>query len=139
MELRIAQRELGNLATPPLADFSNAYRLPEDCLRVLSAGSANRGRGLSYRIQQRTLCTDADNVVLTYIFRAHERDFPPFFNLALIARLSAEFCIPLTDSTSRWTSLYKVAEEELRRAKLTDAQEDTPPRFEDFTLTEGRN
>lgn len=135
----IAQRALGNLVEPPLADYSRAFELPEDCVRVLSAGITGRGRGLAYRIQRRRICVDADEVVLTYIFRADESDFPPFFNLALVARLAAEFCIPLTDSTSRWTSLYKIAEEELRRAKLTDAQEDTPPRFEDFTLTEDRS
>lgn len=134
----IAQRQLARHSVPPVADFSDAFELPDDCLRVLSAGSTRRGRGLSFRIQRRMLLADTDEVILTYVFRADERDFPPFFNLALIARLSAEFCIPLTDSTSRWTDLYKIAEEELRRAKLTDAQEDTPPRFEDFTLTEGR-
>jgi hypothetical protein len=134
----IAQRRLAKLAASPVADYESGFALPEDSLRIISAGAGARGRGLAYRIQQRTLYTNAEDVVLTYVFRAAEADFPPFFNLALIARLAAEFCIPLTDSTSRWASLYKIAEDELRRARLTDAQEDTPPYFEDFTLTEGR-
>lgn len=134
----ITQRSLARAAQIPLADHQWAFGLPEDCLRVLSAGSGGRGRGISYRIQSRLVCTDSDDVILTYLFRPDEGDFPPFFSLALIARLAAEFCIPLTDSTSRWTSLYRIAEDEFRRAKLMDAQEDTPPRFEDFTLIEGR-
>jgi hypothetical protein len=134
----IAQTKLAKLAVPPIADYQNRFALPEDSLRIISAGAGVRGRGLPYRIQQRTLCADSSDVVLTYIYRAAEADWPPFFNLALIARLAAEFCIPLTDSTSRWVGLHKIAEDELRRAKLTDAQEDTPARFEDFTLTEGR-
>jgi hypothetical protein len=134
----LAQRRLAKLAASPIADYESGFALPEDSLRIISAGAGARGRGLAYRIQQRTLYTNAEDVVLTYVFRATEADFPPFFNLALIDRLAAEFCIPLTDSTSRWAGLYKIAEDELRRARLTDAQEDTPPYFEDFTLTEGR-
>lgn len=134
----IAQRRLARLADSPVADYQYCYALPEDSLRIISAGAGARGRGLPYRIQQRTLCVDSSDVVLTYIYRAAESDFPPYFNLALIARLAAEFCIPLTDSTSRWGAMHKIAEDELRRARLTDAQEDTPARFEDFTLTEGR-
>ncbi len=134
----LAQKRLAKLEESPIADYQNRFALPEDSLRIISAGSGTRGRGLPYKIQHRTLCIDADDVVLTYICRAAEADFPPFFNLALIARLAAEFCIPLTDSTSRWAALHKIAEDELRRARLTDAQEDTPARIEDFTLTEGR-
>ncbi len=134
----LAQKRLAKLADSPVADYPYCYPLPQDSLRIISAGAGTRGRGVPYRIQQRTLCTHSNDIVLTYIYRAAEADFPPFFNLALIARLAAEFCIPLTDSTSRWASLHKIAEEELRRARLTDAQEDTPARLEDFTLTEGR-
>ena len=77
-------------------------------------------------------------MVLTYIARPDELDFPPFFDMALITQLAAEFCIPLTDSTSRWESLQKVADADLRRARLIDAQEETPSSVEDFTLLEGR-
>jgi hypothetical protein len=132
------QTTLPKLAGAPVADFANAFQLPVDCIRVLSAGTAGRGQGIRYKIKQRQLHTDADDVILTYISRPDELDFPPFFDMVLIAQLAAEFCIPLTDSTSRWESLQKLADAELRRAKLIDAQEETPPSVEDFTLLEGR-
>lgn len=53
------------------------------------------------------LHTDADTVTLTYIFRADERTFPPFFDHALITMLAAEFCLPLTESASRAEFLLK--------------------------------
>jgi hypothetical protein len=84
------------------------------------------------------LHTNAEVVVLTYLYRPNEADFPPFFDMALIARLAAEFCIPLTDSTSRWEALRKLSEQEFRRAKLIDSQEDAAPHFDDFTLIEVR-
>ena len=133
-----AQMSLPRLTAEPLADFANAFQLPSDFLRALSAGQGGRGRGLDYRISERRLHTNASEVVLTYIFRPREEDFPPFFDQALIARLSAEFCIPLTESTTRSEALFKQAEAEFRRAKTVDGQQETASRFEDFTLTQVR-
>ncbi len=133
------QKRLAMLSAPPVADYQSAFQLPVDCIRVLSAGTDGRGSGLTYRIVQRQLLTDVDEAILTYIFRPLETDFPPFFDIVLIAQLAAEFCIPLTDSTSRWEALRDVAEQELRRARLIDAQEETTGRLDDFTLLEGRS
>ncbi len=133
------QISLTPLVATPVADFSNAYQLPSDFLRALSAGSGTRGRGINYRISERRLHTDVDQVVLTYIFRPQETEFPPFFDQVLIARLAAEFCIPLTDSTSRSEVLRRIAEDEYRRAKLIDSQQDTPMRIDDFTLVQVRS
>lgn len=72
-----SQQRLAQSATAPLADFENAFDLPADCIRVLSAGTNDSGQGLTYRIQQRRLLTDADEVVLTYVMRPLEADFPP--------------------------------------------------------------
>lgn len=49
-----------------------------------------------------------------------EMSFPPFFDQALIARLAAEFCLPLTESEARAALLDRFANEELQRAKLMD-------------------
>ncbi|MCB2101048.1 MAG: hypothetical protein KDE22_09280 [Rhodobacterales bacterium] len=134
-----AQESLARLADDPVADHAHAFALPAGFLRVLSAGADGRGRGIDYRIAGRNLLTDAEQVVLTYIYRPDESAFPPFFDQALIARLAAEFCIPMTDSTSRSEVLHRLAESEFRRAKLIDAQQDTPGRIEDFSLVEVRS
>ena len=129
------QVTLAKLEAAPVADFANAFQLPADFLRALSAGVSGRGRGIDYRIAERRLHSNSESIVLTYIFRPDETTFPPFFDQALIARLAAEFCIPLTDSTSRSQALYALAEQEFRRAKMIDSQQDSPAQVEDFTLT----
>src|SRR5690606_6045562 len=96
------------------------------------------GRGLAYPIAERTIQADADAVVLPYGFRPAEAAFPPFFDQALIARLAAEFCLPLTASAARAELLFPLAAAEFRRARLTDAQQDTAPGLERFPLTEVR-
>ena len=132
------QVALARLAQQPLADFAYAYQLPADFLRVLSAGASGSGQGLTFRITESRLLCDADQVVLTYIFRPDETAFPPYYDQMLIARLTAEFCIPITESTERAQFLFRLAEDEFRRAKLIDAQQHTPPAISDFPLVEVR-
>ncbi|MEG3618972.1 hypothetical protein V5T82_10945 [Magnetovibrio sp. PR-2] len=132
-----AQTTLPRLDVTPVADYQYAFQMPSDFLRVLSAG-AGRGHGLDYRIQEKRLHTNVPEVVLSYVFRPDETDFPPFFDQALISRLAAEFCIPLTDSTSRAETLLKIAEAETKRARITDTMQETTQAIEDFALIKAR-
>ncbi len=134
-----AQQPLVRLIGRPVADFSYAYQLPNDFLRVLSAGSQQKGQGLTYRILERRLHCDSDHVILSYIFRAKEVNFPPFFDQLMIAKLAAEFCLPIVESVSRAEVLNRFAEEEFRRARQIDAMQDTPTTFQDFSLIQARS
>ena len=133
-----AQAQLVELADAPTADFRHAYQLPTGLLRVLSAGTGGRGRGVQYRIAGGSIEADASPLVLTYIFRPEEAAFPPFFDAALVAHLAAELCIPVTENTSRAEMLMRLAESEFRKAKLTDSQQDTPLAIDDFSLINAR-
>ncbi|MEK7246755.1 MAG: hypothetical protein AAB223_12130 [Pseudomonadota bacterium] len=133
------QATLPRLAAEPIADFAFAFQLPTDFLRALSAGPTGRGRGIFYRIAESRLHTDTDEVTLTYIFRPAESAFPPFFDQVLIARLSAEFCLPLTENAARAEVLFRLADAEFRRGKIIDSQQDSAPALEDFTLIEARS
>ena len=115
---------LPRLAAQPTADF----------LRAVSAGVPDSGRGLVYRLFEDRLHCDAERVVLSYIFRPDESAFPAYFAAALAARLAAEFCIPLTENTSRAQLLLAQAEAELRNARRIDSQQATPRAFDDFPL-----
>lgn len=134
----VAQTSLGRLAENPLADYQYAYQLPNDLLRIISAGGHGQGRGLEYRVSETTLHTNSKRVNLTYIFRPAESSFPAFFADALVSRLAAEFCLPLTESASRAEYLAKKANDDITKARLIDSQQATPQRFEDFTLVEVR-
>ena len=132
------QIELTKLADEAIGGYQSVFALPNDFLRALSAGSGPNAKGLDYRIMRGKLYTNADTVFLTYIFRADESEFPPFFDSVLIARMAAELCIPLTENTSRFETFAKLAETEFARARQTDAQQDRPPRIERFPLTDVR-
>lgn len=132
------QKELTKLNESPDADYANAFQLPNDYLRAISAGQSTRGRGVNYRIVKNTLQSNANEVVLTYIFRPEEEEFPPFFDMALITRLAAEFSIPVTESTSRTQALYNLADQEFQKARQIDAQQDSPNAIENFSLIDVR-
>lgn len=133
-----AQVSLAKLSDDPAADYRSAFVLPNDYLRAISAGSGGKGRGMAYRIARGRLHSNAEEVMLTYIFRPEEEAFPAYFDMALITRLAAEFCIPVTESTSRSEALMRLADLELKKARQVDAQQDTPNRFENFTLIDVR-
>jgi hypothetical protein len=132
------QADLPRLSAVPQADMAHAFQLPGGFLRALSAGAGGRGRGMPYRIHEDRLHADSPSVTLTYIFRPEESAFPPFFAQALVARLAAEFCLPLTESQSRAEMLFRLAETELRGARLVDSQQDTPRAIEYFPLVDVR-
>ncbi|WP_029011917.1 hypothetical protein [Niveispirillum irakense] len=132
------QASLVRLAAPPAGDHAHGFALPDDFLRALSAGTAGRGRGLTFRIQGHHLLCDAPSVLLTYIARLDEAGFPAFFTQALVTRLAAEFCVPMTENTSRADSLMRQAEVEFRRARQIDTSQDSQPGLEDFSLIEAR-
>jgi len=133
-----AQTELERLVDAPLSDYAYSYEMPLGVLRVLSAGSSGSGHGLRYRLSGSRLETSSESVLLTYIYRPDESLFPPYFDMALIARLAAEFCLPLTENSSRAESLARLAEAEFAKARQIDAQQDTPNRIEDFSLISAR-
>lgn len=132
------QAQLPRLAADPNADFKYQFQMPADVLAVRSVGIESRGRGEVYRIVGSAVQADADEIILSYIRQVPENEFPVHFRNALLAALAAEFCIPLTDSTTRWSKLIELAEVKFARARRVDDQQQTPPSIESFPLVEVR-
>lgn len=133
------QAILTKLEESPIADYDYSFTLPDGFLRALSAGTGDMGKGAEYRITGNKLHAHSEDINLTYIRIPDESEFPPFFEQALIAKLAAEFCIPITENSSRSELLHKLAENEFKKAKLIDSQQDTVNAIEDFTLIDVRN
>ncbi|MEM9469617.1 MAG: hypothetical protein AAF988_05585 [Pseudomonadota bacterium] len=132
------QIDLVRLAEAPATDFTYAFQLPTDFLRAISAGSSAQSQGARYRIVRDQLHTDYESITLTYVFRPEEEETPPFFDMVLIAKLAAEFCIPVTENERRANLMFKQADQELAKARSIDAMQDTPNRIKDFSLIDAR-
>lgn len=134
----LTQKTLARLGEKPVSDYQYAYQLPNDCVRVLSAGQDVKSSGLNYKIVGQKLYTNAEHVVLNYIRRPEENTFPAFFIDAFVEKLASEFCLPLTESTTRTDYVRKMAEEAITTARLVDSQQNVNLSFQDFSLIEVR-
>jgi hypothetical protein len=134
----MAQAHLKAETAAPVADYAFGFALPPDHLRTISLGAKGSGRGLGYRVQGTNILCDVDEITLTYQRRVDEGELPAFFLPLLVSRLAAELCVPLTENTGRTAELLRLAEAELRLARLVDSQQATPRRIDDFTLIEVR-
>lgn len=120
------------------SDGRYRFEIPADMIRAVSAGVGSADVGLAYTIEGGQIQATAQVVTLKYHRRAPESLFPAHFVSALTARLAAEFCLPITESSSRAEALFQLAEAELSLAKLVDSQQKTPQRIEDFSLIRAR-
>ena len=116
---------------------SNLFALPGDFIRLLSL-ETDGGKIARFELRDQAVLCDAGSAHLTYVGRLPEARFPAWFDLALIARLAAEFCLPLTESSSRAEYLFKRSEDQFRAARLADAQQSTPHAIDDFSLIAAR-
>ncbi len=114
------------------------YHLPEDFLRAVKTFHTNTKNHVNYDIQGNYIVCDVSDISLQSIAPIAEENFPPYFLQALIARLAADFCLPLIDSTSRSESLYKIAEIELQKARGLDNQQLPPQTLTSNILLGGR-
>ena len=55
------QVTMSRLAEKPSADYRYAYAIPNNCIRILSAGNTVRSSGLDYRILKNQLHTNSES------------------------------------------------------------------------------
>ena len=95
-------------------DGKNMFAFPSDMLRLLSVNTDD------YEVSSGTIASRSESIIINYLHRPVEMDFPAYFDAVMVARLASEICLPLTDSTSRTEFLISVAEKEFRDARLID-------------------
>ena len=117
--------------------YAYAFAMPADALRTVSARGTGH-RNCVYRVFGTHILSDEPHLNLTYQRRPETDSFPAHFVQALTARLAAEFCLPITESSSRAEVLQKLASVELRLARLVDSQQSSARSIDDYTLIEVR-
>lgn len=129
----VEQVELEPSTSSPLAEWMTAYLLPANTLRLRCVSA--RSRRLTYAVKGRYVFADElDAIVVEIIGRPAAADFPAYFVQALACSLAANLCLPLSGASDRWQALGAIAEREVRRARLTDSQQDTPEAMDSSTL-----
>lgn len=117
--------------TAPAFDFTYAFTLPSDCLRVLRPPTAN----LDWKIEGRKILTnDGSTLNLRYISDVEDASQwdSSFYNVLAVA-IAYDICDKLTQSNVKRQTLAQEYKEEVAVAKLADSLESGPEESADDT------
>jgi len=130
---------LAAIVNVPVFEYSTAFGIPEDCVKIIRTSIDSEETRYPYRREavldttvtpnqlRQCIVTDATELSLEYIARVTDPNaMSVLFREALSAKLAAEMCVALTDSASRASQLAQTAQDKVRLAMSTDAQEGTP-------------
>jgi len=104
-------------------DYTYAYQVPSDCLRVLAIETEDD----PYKVIGDKIYTNTSTLYIEYIKQVTDTDlFSPSFKTLIAARLKYELCYSLTLSKTMTLELYEALRAERKRARSIDGQEGTP-------------
>lgn len=111
---------------PPLP-WTAAYQLPEDLVEIRTVKVA--GTPIPYEVHGDTILCDAgesDEVILHYVWRAAETDWPAWFRLGMIYRCEAMFLRGIGERYAEARDADKRADEQFAKARNRDSQSQPP-------------
>lgn len=113
-------------AGDPPAPWSAAYQLPNDLLEIRTVMVS--GQPIDYSVfSSKILCdaAESDDVVLHYIWRVPESEWPPWFREGVIRRMEAIFLRGIGERYREAQARDDAADEQFARARNRDAQSQT--------------
>lgn len=116
----------------PVFDWAYGFNLPADpyCLRVLRTYGNE-----PYEVNGRVLYCDSSSISIKFIARITAvSQYQPMAAQAIAAYLAMMLALPLTESTTKYTSMANLYESLKRRAEDTDTQEGTPDEIDSDEL-----
>lgn len=116
--------QLAALTETPDFEFNYYYQLPSDCLRLLRLFETDE----QFRVEaERRIATDASPCRIVYTAKVTDpAQFDSNFVSAVAYQLASELALVLSDNRGLQGDLRGAADDELRNAKMFDAQESYP-------------
>ena len=97
------------------------YPLPAECLRVIEVMDADGDTIESYDIEGRSILADDEQVYVRYVRQVTDTTaWSPLFVEAVVARLAAEFAIPLSSSRTLHEQLMRLYAAKIEEAETID-------------------
>ena len=135
----IKRVELAQNSTAPVMEYTNAYALPSDSLRVLKIFDGTTDSiesGLEYKIEGKNIVTDQTTVYLIYIaLDTDPNNYDAYLREAISHQLAADLAYSITNNATLANNYLLRANERLREARFIDATENSLETIEanDFT------
>ncbi len=111
----------------PPEPWTAAYQLPTDLMEIRTVKIA--GYPINYEVHGDTILCDAgesDEVILHYIWRVPEADWPPWFREGVTRRMEAVFLRGIGERYREAEARDEAANDQFALAKNRDSQSQTP-------------
>jgi hypothetical protein len=124
---------------PPAYDYTHAFQLPSDFLRLYQVGKLNSPIN-DFQLENRMILANVPALPLRYVWRNEdENNWDTGLVQAATHSMAALLAYPITQSTSLRDSMMQTAAQTMREAKAIDGQENPGDTFgDDFPLINGR-
>ena len=112
---------LAQAASPPLSEFANAFPLPVNASRVLFVGENYERPNRKWQVEGNNIVTDETTCkAQVVILETDPNKYSAAFIQALVARLSADMAIAITNSRSLYETHMQIFGMKLQEAISTD-------------------
>lgn len=140
----IKRVKLAQDSTAPVYEFSFAYTLPSDCLKVLAFSDSTSEylakNDINYKIENGKLLTSSSTVYLKYVSRETDTTkYDTSLAETISAALAADVAYAITGSTTVMQLFETKYKDKLKDARFADATEGMPEELDaDFPFIASR-
>ena len=123
------QQQLSLLANAPTGRYENAYQIPTSpqCLQIISI--TENDVNIQYARYGDKIFVDGhgsqSKLIMDYIFRQDESEFPPYFRLAVEYKLASVFAGAIARDSAMVREFDNLAERQILIARNTESAETT--------------
>ena len=134
--------QLAQNSTAPVIEYTYAYALPSDCLRVLKIHNGTTdsiASALDYKLESRNVVTDEGTVYLIYIaLDTDPNNYDSYLQESISHQLAADIAYAVTNNATLAKNYMERADERLREARFIDATENALDTIESNEFTDAR-
>ena len=134
--------QLAQNSTSPVVEYSHAYALPADCLRVLKIHNGTTdsiASALDYKLEGRNIVTDIGTIFIIYIaLETDPNKYDAYLQESISHQIAADLAYAITNNATLANQYMTRADERLREARFIDATENALGTIESSEFTDAR-
>ena len=134
--------QLAQNSTAPVVEYSHAYALPADCLRVLKVHNGTTDSiksAIDYKLEGKNVVTNEGTIFLIYIAKVTDpNEYDTYLQESISHQLAADLAYAVTNNATLADKYMVRADERLREARFIDATENSLGTIESSEFTDAR-
>ena len=134
--------QLAQNSTAPVVEYTYAYALPSDCLRVLKVHNGTTdsiASNIDYKLEGRNIVTNEGTVYIIYIaIDTDPNNYDTYLQESISHQLAADLAYAVTNNATLAEKYMTRADERLREARFIDATENSLGTIESSEFVDAR-